>query len=88
MSPHARELTGSTITAADVGDFIVAVGCVAGLIFLGGFSFAEHRHEARAKACPTHLPDGRRLTGFHLTVDGPDRCRYESPRADPKTGRV
>lgn len=66
-------------TAADWGDAIVAVLCFTGLVFLAGFGASEYRHDTRAKACPTHLPDGRRLMTFHLTVDGPERCVYERP---------
>jgi len=75
-------------TFADWTDFAVAVGAVAGLIFLGGFSLAEQRHESRATSCASHLPDGRRLMAYHLSKDGPERCVYEDPRADRKTGRI
>lgn len=75
-------------TSADWTDAIVAVVCFTGLVFLGGFGTAEYQHNSRAKACPTHLPDGRRLMTFHLTVDGPEKCVYEAPKADRKTGRV
>lgn len=74
----------ASITFADFSDFVVAVGCVSGLIFLGGFSFSEYRHEMRAKACPTHLPDGRRLMTFHLTKNGPDKCVFEAPPTPAK----
>lgn len=90
MSPLARELLSAPPapwTFADKTDFIVAVGAVAGLIFLGGFSLSEQRHEARAKACATHLPDGRALTAYHMTADGPERCVYAQPAATRKPRR-
>lgn len=68
------------MTFADWTDFIVAVGAIVGLIFLGGFSLAEQHHESRATSCATHLPDGRRLTAYHLGANGPQRCVYEAPR--------
>lgn len=80
MSPEARAMSGDSWTFADWSDFVVAVGAVAGLIFIGGFSVAEYQHDTRATACATHLPDGRRLMAYHLNKDGPHRCTYEAPR--------
>lgn len=64
-------------TFADWTDAAIAVIAFTGLVFIGGFSAAENLHDARAKACATHLPDGRRLMTLHLSKDGPERCTYE-----------
>lgn len=74
-------------TFADKADAAVAILCAVGFVFLCGVWTGESRAEARAVSCPKEL-DGRRLTKFALSKDGPTDCVYEAPRVNPKTGRL
>lgn len=100
MSPHAREelrrycsdaakvrKARQPLTFADWSDFGVAIVCAVGFIFMCGYWTRDHHYEASAKSCPKEV-DGRRLTKFGLSKDGPTDCVYEAPRADRKTGRI